>query len=83
MSGLEELLIRRKKNRDRLEKEAPDLFNGFNELPSGGKCYELFSWNEKIWEILLEINNLQTPGTADFKKSFVCAIDIVLGIVGI
>ena len=32
MSSLEEILIKRKKNRDRLEKEAPDLFNGFNEL---------------------------------------------------
>ena len=32
MSSLEETLIKRKKNRDRLEKEAPNLFNGFNEL---------------------------------------------------
>jgi AhpD family alkylhydroperoxidase len=32
MSNLEEILIKRKKNRDRLEKEAPNLFNGFNEL---------------------------------------------------
>jgi AhpD family alkylhydroperoxidase len=32
MSSLEEILIKRKKNRDRLEKEAPNLFNGFNEL---------------------------------------------------
>ncbi|UCG11844.1 MAG: carboxymuconolactone decarboxylase family protein [Deltaproteobacteria bacterium] len=32
MSNLEEILMKRKKNRDRLEKEAPDLFNGFNEL---------------------------------------------------
>jgi AhpD family alkylhydroperoxidase len=32
MENLEEILVRRKKNRDRLEKEAPDLFNGFNEL---------------------------------------------------
>ena len=32
MENLEHILIRRKKNRDRLEKEAPDLFNGFNEL---------------------------------------------------
>jgi AhpD family alkylhydroperoxidase len=32
MSNLEEILINRKKNRDRLEKEAPNLFNGFNEL---------------------------------------------------
>lgn len=32
MSNLEEILIKRKKNRDRLEKEAPNLFNGFNAL---------------------------------------------------
>jgi AhpD family alkylhydroperoxidase len=32
MGNLEEILIKRKKNRDRIEKEAPDLFNGFNEL---------------------------------------------------
>ena len=32
MSNLEKILINRKKNRDRLEKEAPNLFNGFNEL---------------------------------------------------
>jgi pyruvate dehydrogenase E2 component (dihydrolipoamide acetyltransferase) len=32
MSNLEEILIKRKKNRDRLEKEAPNLFNGYNEL---------------------------------------------------
>lgn len=32
MSTLEEILLRRKKNRDRLKNEAPDLFNGFNEL---------------------------------------------------
>jgi AhpD family alkylhydroperoxidase len=32
MSSLEEILIKRKKDRDRLEKEAPNLFNGFNEL---------------------------------------------------
>ena len=32
MGSLEEILVKRRKNRDRLEKEAPDLFNGFNEL---------------------------------------------------
>jgi len=32
MSTLEEILKKRKGNRDRLQKEAPDLFNGFNEL---------------------------------------------------
>lgn len=32
MSNLEEILIKRKRNRDRLENEAPNLFNGFNEL---------------------------------------------------
>ncbi len=32
MSSLETILKKRKKNRDRLEKEAPDLFNGFNAL---------------------------------------------------
>ena len=32
MQNLEEILVNRKKNRDRLEKEAPNLFNGFNEL---------------------------------------------------
>ena len=32
MGNLEEILIKRKRNRDRLEQEAPDLFNGFNEL---------------------------------------------------
>jgi AhpD family alkylhydroperoxidase len=32
MANLEGILVNRKKNRDRLEKEAPDLFNGFNEL---------------------------------------------------
>lgn len=32
MSNVEEILIERKKNRERLEKEAPDLFKGFNEL---------------------------------------------------
>jgi len=32
MGNFEDILLKRKKNRDRLEKEAPDLFNGFNEL---------------------------------------------------
>lgn len=32
MNKLEEIIINRKKNRDRLEKEAPNLFNGFNGL---------------------------------------------------
>jgi AhpD family alkylhydroperoxidase len=32
MGTLEEILLKRKKNRDRLKNEAPDLFNGFNEL---------------------------------------------------
>ena len=32
MSNLEEILIKRKRNRDRLENEAPNLFNGFDEL---------------------------------------------------
>ena len=32
MSNFEEILIKRKKNRVRLEKEAPSLFNGFNSL---------------------------------------------------
>ena len=32
MGNLEEILLKRKKNRDRLEKEAPDLFNGFSQL---------------------------------------------------
>ena len=32
MSTLEEILIKRKENRDRLEQEAPNLFNGFNGL---------------------------------------------------
>ncbi|MFC1811926.1 carboxymuconolactone decarboxylase family protein [Thermodesulfobacteriota bacterium] len=32
MSILEEILKKRKGNRDRLQKEAPDLFNGFNDL---------------------------------------------------
>jgi len=32
MDSLEAILQKRKENRDRLEKEAPDLFCGFNEL---------------------------------------------------
>ncbi len=32
MEKAKEILINRTKNRDRLEKEAPDLFAGFNEL---------------------------------------------------
>ena len=32
MESLAKILVNRKKNRDRLEKEAPDLFGGFNEL---------------------------------------------------
>ena len=32
MGSLEEILKKRKENRDRLEKEAPNLFNGFNDL---------------------------------------------------
>lgn len=32
MSNLEEILIKRKENGDCLEKEAPDLLKGFNEL---------------------------------------------------
>lgn len=32
MNSASEILKNRKKNRERLEKEAPDLFNGFNEL---------------------------------------------------
>ena len=32
MKELEQILTRRKANRERLEQEAPDLYNGFNEL---------------------------------------------------
>ncbi|MDR7865698.1 MAG: carboxymuconolactone decarboxylase family protein [Sporomusaceae bacterium] len=32
MKELEQILATRKANRDRLESEAPDLYNGFNEL---------------------------------------------------
>ncbi|MDT8901546.1 carboxymuconolactone decarboxylase family protein [Anaeroselena agilis] len=32
MKELEQILTRRAANRERLEKEAPDLFGGFNEL---------------------------------------------------
>ena len=32
MAGANEILKKRKENTDRLEKEAPDLYNGFNEL---------------------------------------------------
>ncbi len=32
MKELEQILATRKANRDRLEQEAPDLYNGFNEL---------------------------------------------------
>ena len=32
MSNVKDILDKRKVNRDRLEKEAPNLYNGFNEL---------------------------------------------------
>ena len=32
METLKEILKKRKENRDRLEKEAPNLYHGFNEL---------------------------------------------------
>jgi len=32
MANVKDILKKRKVNRDRLEKEAPDLYNGFNEL---------------------------------------------------
>jgi AhpD family alkylhydroperoxidase len=32
MGAVKDILDKRAKNRERLEKEAPDLFNGFNEL---------------------------------------------------
>lgn len=32
MSQVETILEKRRRNRERLEKEAPDLYNGFNEM---------------------------------------------------
>ncbi len=44
MNSAGEILKNRKKNRERLEKEAPDLFNGFNELM---RCY----YNERALDL--------------------------------
>lgn len=50
MSDLEKILIGRKKNRDRLEREAPNLFNGFSALMHN--CYQESALDQKYKELI-------------------------------
>jgi len=52
MGNLEEILIRRKRNRDRLRQEAAALFNGFDELR---KCYYQESALERKYKELIAL----------------------------
>lgn len=50
MSDLETILIGRKRNRDRLEREAPNLFNGFTALMKN--CYQDSALDSKYKELI-------------------------------
>jgi len=50
MDNLKDIIEKRKANRARLEKEAPDLYNGFNELLN--HCYKPGALSRKHKELI-------------------------------